>query len=69
MGAKDCAAAECWRAYVYYQNKALRTNSIADDFYSRLALSAWFDKCEEMRRQTEVSLFPRKSAQHEDDQG
>jgi hypothetical protein len=39
-------AKQCWQSYIYYQNKAQRTCNIADDFYSRLALAAWFDNCE-----------------------
>jgi hypothetical protein len=41
-------AKQCWQSYMYYQNRAAATQSITDDFYSRLALCAWFENCEEI---------------------
>jgi hypothetical protein len=33
---------------MHYMNRAAATQKITDDFYSRLALCAWFDNCEEI---------------------
>jgi hypothetical protein len=45
-------ARDAWQAYLHHQDNAVKSKSIVDDFYSRLALCAYFDACEEVLERT-----------------